>query len=74
MCEAMGRDIVSVIFGGAGTAVVAPAEGAVEIEGEVTTSSVDALSEALLEAKSIMISPGYGLCVAVSFIQYTYEP
>lgn len=35
-----------------------------EIEGEITTSDVEGLADALLEAKSIMITPGYGLAVA----------
>lgn len=34
------------------------------MEGEITTSDVDGLTEALLEAKSVMITPGYGLAVA----------
>ena len=42
MCEAMGRSITSVIFGGAGTSTAAPGEAA-EIEGEVTIGSVDNL-------------------------------
>lgn len=65
MCEAMGRDVVSVILGGAGTE--APAAGGSDLsiyEGEVTTASVDNLAEALLEAKNIIITPGYGLAVA----------
>ena len=63
MCEAMGRNIASVIFGGAGT--VAPASGeATVMEGEITIGSVDNLMESLLEAKTIMIVPGYGLAVA----------
>mmetsp|Transcript_17373 Transcript_17373/g.36636 ORF Transcript_17373/g.36636 Transcript_17373/m.36636 type:complete len:1122 (+) Transcript_17373:235-3600(+) len=62
MCEAMGRDITSVIFGGAGTA--APTGEAAVMEGEVTIGSVDNLMESLLEAKNIMIVPGYGLAVA----------
>ena len=63
MCEAMGRDIASVIFGGAGTPTVAAGEK-VEIEGEITTGTVDNLREALLDADNIMIVPGYGLAVA----------
>lgn len=63
MCEAMGRDVVSVILGGAGTE--APTGGpAQEIEGEITTSSVDSVATALKEAKNIIITPGYGLAVA----------
>ena len=62
MCEAMGRDITSVIFGGAGTA--APSGEAAVMEGEITIGSVDNMMESLLEADSIMIVPGYGLAVA----------
>jgi len=63
MCEAMGRDIVSVILGGAGTAVT-QANETVEIAGEVTTSTLESVTEALMEAKNIIITPGYGLAVA----------
>jgi len=60
MCEAMGRDVVSVVLGGAGTSTAAGSgEGAV-IEGEVTVTTVDMVVEALKEAKSIVITPGYG--------------
>lgn len=60
----VGRSITAVIFGGAGT--VAPAGGgeATVMEGEITIGSVDNLLESLLEAKNIMIVPGYGLAVA----------
>ncbi|KAL7451758.1 hypothetical protein ACHAWC_003560, partial [Mediolabrus comicus] len=64
MCEAMGRSITSVIFGGAGTSTAASSGPAAEIEGEITIGSVDNLLESLLEANSIMIVPGYGLAVA----------
>jgi H+-translocating NAD(P) transhydrogenase len=63
MCEAMGRNIVSVILGGAGTKT-APKGEAMEIEGEITTISVDGVTEALMDAKNIIITPGYGLAVA----------
>lgn len=63
MCEAMGRSITSVIFGGAGTAA-APSGEKKEIEGEITVGTVDNLVETLLEANNIMIVPGYGLAVA----------
>jgi NAD/NADP transhydrogenase beta subunit len=64
MCQAMGRDITSVILGGAGTSVQQPSGEAVEMEGEITTTSVDPVVNALLEANSIIITPGYGLAVA----------
>mmetsp|Transcript_29336 Transcript_29336/g.45621 ORF Transcript_29336/g.45621 Transcript_29336/m.45621 type:complete len:1123 (+) Transcript_29336:90-3458(+) len=65
MCEAMGRNVVSVILGGAGTssAPVATGEAAV-VEGEITTTIVDNVVDALTEAKNIIIVPGYGLAVA----------
>lgn len=65
MCEAMGRDIISVILGGAGTTASPSAaiEGA-EIEGEATICDIDAAVDKLVEAKNIIIVPGYGLAVA----------
>jgi NAD(P) transhydrogenase len=64
MCEAMGRDVVSVILGGAGTETVASGSSLAIYEGEVTTASVDQLAEALLEAKNVIVTPGYGLAVS----------
>jgi NAD(P) transhydrogenase len=64
MCEAMGRNVVSVILGGAGTAQVVASGEAVVMEGEITTASVDAVANALKEAKNVIITPGYGLAVA----------
>jgi len=64
MCEAMGRDVVSVILGGAGSAAPAATGDPVEIEGEVVTTTVDDVFENLKEAQEIMIVPGYGLAVA----------
>merc|ERR1712127_860811 len=56
-------DIVSVILGGAGT--VAKSSGPKkEILGEIKTTTTDSVVEGLLEAKNIMIVPGYGLAVA----------
>lgn len=66
MCEAMGRNVVSVILGGAGTA--APAAGGSDnsqFEGkEVKISTVDNIGETLAEAENIIIVPGYGLAVS----------
>ena len=55
---------MSVILGGAGTETPAPSGESAIIEGEVTTTGIDSVAEALLEAKSIVITPGYGLAVA----------
>jgi NAD(P) transhydrogenase len=62
MCEAMGRDVVSVILGGAGSQKKT-GEARV-MEGEITTITVDGVAEALREAENVMIVPGYGLAVA----------
>jgi len=63
MCQAMGRNVVSVILGGAGTAQ-GPAGEAMVHEGEVVTATVDGVVESLMLAKNIIITPGYGLAVA----------
>merc|ERR1739844_690799 len=61
----MGRDVVSVILGGAGTAaaVSGPTDGT-SYEGEVNVCTVDAIVDALSGARNIIIVPGYGLAVA----------
>ena len=64
MCEAMGRNIVSVILGGAGTSTAAPSGEVMEMEGEITTTTIDNVADALMDAKTVIITPGYGLAVA----------
>ena len=66
MCEAMGRDVVSVILGGAGTEAPAPGgSDNSQFEGkEVKIATVDNVGETLVEAENIVIVPGYGLAVA----------
>ena len=63
MCEAMGRNVVSVVLGGAGTDQTSGGPMA-EIEGEVKTTTVGDVVEELMFAKNVMIVPGYGLAVA----------
>jgi len=63
MCEAMGRNVFSVILGGAGTKNQQVGEAMV-IEGEISVSTVDTVAEAIQEAENVMIVPGYGLAVA----------
>jgi NAD(P) transhydrogenase len=64
MCDAMNRDIVSVILGGYGTKSTASTGPAMQFEGEVTTTTVDDTVKLLAESESIIIVPGYGLAVA----------
>ncbi|MGO4956226.1 Re/Si-specific NAD(P)(+) transhydrogenase subunit beta [Luteococcus sp. Sow4_B9] len=60
MCKAMNRSFISVILGGFGDSVAAgPA-----VEGEHTEWSVAEVAQALSEARSVIIAPGYGMAVA----------
>jgi H+-translocating NAD(P) transhydrogenase subunit beta len=64
MCRAMNRSIVSVIFGGFGTAEgSAPSAGAAPT-GEVRSIDAAGVATLLAEAKSVVIVPGYGMAVA----------
>ncbi len=65
MCKAMNRSIVSVIFGGFGASEGAkPAAGAAEQAGTVTPITAPETAELLMDAKSVVIVPGYGMAVA----------
>jgi NAD(P) transhydrogenase len=64
MCDAMNRDLVSVILGGYGTKSTAKGAVAKIVEGEATLTNIDATVHLLTEAESIIIVPGYGLAVA----------
>jgi H+-translocating NAD(P) transhydrogenase subunit beta len=64
MCEAMNRSIWNVVFGGFGTDGGKPAASGEAVEGEVTPTDVDDVSELVTHAKSVVIVPGYGMAVA----------
>jgi len=64
MCRAMNRSFISVILGGFGSDDGAPAAGAEGPAGEYTEITVDGAAEALMSAKSVVITPGYGMAVA----------
>merc|ERR1711878_119394 len=63
MCVAMNRSLPNVILGGFGTSTTGTGE-AMKITGEATLWNVDDTVEAMVEAKRIIIVPGYGLAVA----------
>ena len=63
MCDAMNRDILSVILGGYGTKGTGGGE-AMKFEGESTMTTVDETINLMAEAESIIVVPGYGLAVA----------
>jgi len=60
MCKAMNRSFVSVILGGFGST----GGPAMEVEGEQVAIDVDGVANALEEADSVIIVPGYGMAVA----------
>ena len=60
MCKAMNRSFISVILGGFG----GPAGEQMAVEGEQVAIDVDGVANALDEADSIIIIPGYGMAVA----------
>lgn len=65
MCKGMNRSFVSVMLGGFGTEGATPAASASgEPVGEVTSVDATGATELLLDAKKIIIIPGYGLAVA----------
>lgn len=61
MCRAMNRHFLSVIAGGFGT--VSGGEAA-EIIGDIQSIEAHETAKLLMEAKTIMIIPGYGMAVA----------
>ena len=61
MCKAMNRSFISVIAGGFGTDV----QVATDVDyGEHQEISAEATAELLKEAKTVVITPGYGMAVA----------
>ena len=60
MCKAMNRHFVSVILGGFG----GTSGPAAEVEGEQVAIEADGVAQALNEADSVVIVPGYGMAVA----------
>lgn len=63
MCKAMNRSLPNVILGGYGTSSTAGGKP-MEITGTHTEVNVDGTVEMIANAKNIIITPGYGLCVA----------
>lgn len=63
MCKAMNRSLPNVILGGYGTTSTAGG-AAMAVSGVHTELNVDACAELIQNARNIIITPGYGLCVA----------
>ncbi|CAH1775612.1 unnamed protein product [Owenia fusiformis] len=63
MCKAMNRSLPNVILGGFGTSSTGGGK-AMEIVGEATRVDTTQVIDYIKDAKNIIITPGYGLCVA----------
>jgi len=63
MCKAMNRSLPNVILGGYGTDSTGTGK-AMQITGTHTEVNVDQTVDLIKESSSIIITPGYGLCVA----------
>jgi NAD(P) transhydrogenase subunit beta len=64
MCRAMNRSILSVVFGGFGTGDAKPSTASAAITGEVRELKADEVAEALMQARQVVIVPGYGMAVS----------
>ena len=60
MCKGMNRSFVSVILGGWG----GETQAASTVEGEMIAADADAVAQAVQDADSVVIVPGYGMAVA----------
>ncbi|XP_037078898.1 NAD(P) transhydrogenase, mitochondrial-like [Pollicipes pollicipes] len=63
MCKAMNRSLPNVILGGFGTSSTGTGKP-MEITGTHTEVSVEQTVDLIANARNIIITPGYGLCVA----------
>ncbi|MDP7557405.1 MAG: Re/Si-specific NAD(P)(+) transhydrogenase subunit beta [Nitrospinaceae bacterium] len=64
MCRAMNRKFIAVIAGGFGTTTGGSSAGADADQGEVIALEAPEVASLLMEAKEVMIIPGYGMAVA----------
>lgn len=64
MCRAMNRKFLAVIAGGFGTSEGSSASDSTTEEGDIIAVESDEVAEMLLDAKEVMIIPGYGMAVA----------
>jgi H+-translocating NAD(P) transhydrogenase subunit beta len=65
MCRAMNRSFISVILGGFGEGASKPAaKGEQQPAGEAKATTIEETAELLRNARSVIITPGYGMAVA----------
>lgn len=63
MCKAMNRSLTNVILGGYGTSSTGSGKS-MKITGTHTEVNASSCAEMIYNARNIIITPGYGLCVA----------
>jgi H+-translocating NAD(P) transhydrogenase subunit beta len=64
MCRAMNRHFLSVILGGFGSGTATSGSKSSSPVGDATPTTIDDTVELLLNARSVIITPGYGMAVA----------
>ncbi|KAK0259318.1 hypothetical protein LTS09_006144 [Friedmanniomyces endolithicus] len=64
MCVAMNRSLANVLFGG----ISAPAKTDHQIEGEITTTTVEDTAQALKDAQKVVIVVGYGVLISTAHL------
>ncbi|WP_165216947.1 NAD(P)(+) transhydrogenase (Re/Si-specific) subunit beta [Schaalia sp. ZJ1691] len=64
MCQAMNRSFMNVLLGGFGTDSSTAGAGGEEEQGEIHEIDANTVADLLLDAKRVMITPGYGMAVA----------
>jgi H+-translocating NAD(P) transhydrogenase subunit beta len=65
MCRAMNRSILNVVFGGFGTGEAKPGSAPAALPaGDVREMKADEVGRRLVEARSVVIVPGYGMAVS----------
>jgi NAD(P) transhydrogenase subunit beta len=64
MCRAMNRNFISVIAGGFGTTSTSSGASSSDAVGDVSPIEAEETAQLLLDAKKVMIVPGYGMAVA----------
>lgn len=64
MCKAMNRSFISVILGGFGEGITKTTSVTTQQTGEAVASNIEEVAQMLVNAKSVIITPGYGMAVA----------
>jgi NAD(P) transhydrogenase subunit beta len=64
MCRAMNRSILKVVFGGFGTADAPGGAAAGAPDGEAQEMKADEVARRLVDARQVIIVPGYGMAVS----------